>query len=349
GDRRWLWLLPLAALAWINLHGSFVIIFVLVGAAVVAGGGDRRAMLATLAAMAVSSCLNPRGPAEWPAAFSTIANASNQQFSLEWQPPVNAGWQMALFFGWLMLFAPLAALSPARLSRLHWLWFLGFGWLALSGLRYVIWFLALLPVLSANVLAPKAGRILDRPRARSLPVLDRVLTVLLLVSPLALLPGLRERWWTDAPPALSATTPVAATRWLKGHPEIPGPLWSDPAYASYLTYALPERPVWIDTRFYPFPPEQWQRYLDVAEAAPGWEDLLAQDSVALLMIHVAGQPRLLAGVEQSPNWCERYRDAETAIFARKAAGQPCAPQPFTAQPLYRSSRRSSDIRSCQAG
>ena len=53
---------------------------------------------------------------------------------------VNRGWQANLFFAWLLVFVPLAALSPRKLSLLEWVIFLFFGWMALIGLRYVIWF-----------------------------------------------------------------------------------------------------------------------------------------------------------------------------------------------------------------
>jgi hypothetical protein len=325
GQKNLLWLLPLITLAWVNLHGSFVLIFLLTGAALLAGEGDRRALVWTLIAMVAASWLNPLGPAEWISAFSTIGNPSNQLFSMEWGPPINTGWQMNLFFGWLLLFAPLVALSPARLSRLHWLWFAGLGWLALSGVRYVVWFLALLPCLSARLLAPTVGARLDRPVTRGSPVLNRLIVALLLALPLALLPGVRERWWPDAPPALASNTPVAAIRWLAQRPDLPGPLWSDFAFASYLTYVLPERPVWIDSRFYPFPPEQWQRYLEISNAAPGWETLLAEDDVALVLIDLPGQDRLRRALEQSPHWCQQYRDDVAAIFSRRALDQPCTP------------------------
>ena len=77
-----------------------------------------------------------------------LTSPSDQLFATEWRPPVNAGWQMNIFFAWLLLFIPLAALSPRRLSVLEWVWFLGFGWLALSGLRYVIWFMFIMALLS---------------------------------------------------------------------------------------------------------------------------------------------------------------------------------------------------------
>jgi hypothetical protein len=119
---------------------------------------------------------------------------------------------MHVFFGWLLLFIPLVALSPRRLSLLEWSWFLGFGWLALSGLRYVIWFMFIMALSSGPLLTE-----LSRPFTREIPVnsnprFNFLLSGMLLVFPLLLLPGLRESWWEDSPPAYhEATTPIAAT------------------------------------------------------------------------------------------------------------------------------------------
>ena len=71
----------------------------------------------------------------------------------EWLPPVNTGWQMNIFFLWLLGFPLLAVLSSVRLNRLEWTWFLGFGFLALWGERYVIWFVFILIVLTAQLLS----------------------------------------------------------------------------------------------------------------------------------------------------------------------------------------------------
>jgi hypothetical protein len=94
-------------------------------------------------------------------------------------------------------------------------------------------------------------------------------------------------------------------------------LWSELAFSSYLIYALPERPVWIDTRFELFPLEHWQRYMTISEAWPGWPDLLAKDGVHLLMIDPQTQPRLLQALQSSPEWLERYQDETTIIFTRR--------------------------------
>ena len=174
GKRTPLWALPLISLLWINLHGSFILFFLLGGLALLAGRGNRRSLALALGAAFLASWINPYGPKFWWDAFTIIGNTSNQQFSREWRPPVNTGWQMNLFFAWLILFVPLAGLSPRRLGWLEWLWFLSLGWLAFTGLRYVIWFLAMLAPLSAALLVPLLAPRFDRPPSPTIPAFNLV-------------------------------------------------------------------------------------------------------------------------------------------------------------------------------
>jgi hypothetical protein len=102
---------------------------------------------------------------------------------------------------------------------------------------------------------------------------------------------------------------------LAAHPELSGPIWTDLGFASYLAFALPERKVWIDPRFEHYPVEQWERYVEISEAVAGWEDLLEIEKVGLVVVNMAGQPRLHAALERTNGWCERYRDDAATIFS----------------------------------
>ena len=192
GENRSLWALPLASVLWVNLHGSFVLLFALAGAALVFGKGDRRQLAIALAFALLASLANPQGALVWRTVFQMTGDASIQQFSKEWLPPVNSGWQMNLFFGWLLAFVVFAGLSSRRLNVLHTVWFLGLGWLALTGLRYGIWFGGLLAVLSAYLLAPLAQRWFTRRILNTAKAFNLVLGSVLLLSPIFFLPGIRE-------------------------------------------------------------------------------------------------------------------------------------------------------------
>ncbi|HXW00472.1 MAG TPA: hypothetical protein VEC93_18790, partial [Anaerolineae bacterium] len=65
GQGRHIWLLPVITVLWVNLHGSFVLIFLLAGSAFVGKDVDRRTLLKVILAMVLASFLNPRGLGSW--------------------------------------------------------------------------------------------------------------------------------------------------------------------------------------------------------------------------------------------------------------------------------------------
>ncbi len=308
-DLGWI---PLISLLWTNLHGSFVLLFLLGGAAFVFGRGDKKKLFFILLAALLATLINPRGFGVWAYVIDSLTVISNQAYSREWMPPINEGWQMNLFFGWVLGYLTVASLNSRKLRPLPVVWMLGFGWLAFSGLRYGIWFLFIISIFTAELLADW----LKLRSRRGIPIMDYAIGAILLLFPLLLLPGISDVWWSDAPPSLSAETPVDATNWLAEHPELPAPLWADLAYSSYLVHAMPERPVWIDTRFEVYPPEDWERYKAISAAAWNWETLLKDEGINLLMLSKSEQAELIKAIAFSESWDEVYSDEISIIFTR---------------------------------
>jgi hypothetical protein len=316
------WLLVPLAWVWANLHGSFVLFFILVGVAFVFGAGDRKKLFwVGLASLAVT-LLNPRGFVLWQSVIGTFTAPGIRDLSPEWLPPLNQGWQMNLFFAWLILLVPLAAFARRRLSAFEWILFLAFTWLALTGIRYVIWDLFIVSILTAFLMPEAILKKFDGEVGATIPVMNYALGFLFLLMPLALLPGLRESWWKESPPALdSVTTPVSAADWLNQHPELPAPMWNDVVFGSYLIHAVPSRPVAMDTRIQViYTAEQAHDYLFVQAAGDGWEDKLKAEGVNLLFL-ARTQPALVEAVKNSSAWCEQYQDEVALIYSR------CEPLP----------------------
>jgi len=214
----------------------------------------------------------------------------------------------------LLIFPIITSLSSIKLKLTDWLWFLGFAWLALSGQRYVVWFAAVFAPINAILLAPLTNRSIDRRITLGKPFFNSLVFVLLLLFPLVLLPKIRGNWMVDAPSAYTSNTPIAAVAWLKLHPELPGNLWADLAMSVYIIYALPERPVWIDTRTNLFPMEQWSDYIRIVNVINNWEVLLARDHVSLLLLDLKEQSLLIQALAESPHWESPYRDEYSVIF-----------------------------------
>ena len=320
GEKRGLWLLPILSMLWVNLHGSFPLLFVLGAFAFLFGKGDKKQLVLVLGISVITLFINPHGVYVLGYVKDMLSAPSNQLFSVEWMPMVNRGWQANLFFFWLLIFAPLAATSPRKLTLLEWAYFIFFGWLALLGVRYVIWSIFFMVILTASLLAEWGARYIDRPVENEKPVINIFAACLLLLIPFSLLPGIRDSWWPDAPRAYDSANPVKAVKWLAEKPELEGPLWSDFSFSSYLIFALPSRPVWIDTRFELYPPEQWEKYAAIANASPQWENLLNEENIQLVMLSTDGEPLLISAMKDSSQWCEQYHDEDSIIFSKSTGG-----------------------------
>jgi hypothetical protein len=320
GETRSLWILPILSAFWVNLHGSFPLLFILGIIAFLFGTGDKKQLAIALGVSVLSLFINPHGVYALGYVKDMLSAPSNQLFSVEWMPMVNRGWQANLFYLWLLLFAPLVAFSPRKLSMFEWVSFIFLGWMALLGVRYVIWFLFILVLLTAKLLAEWDARYLEGPVENEKPVINIFAACLLLLIPFALLPGFRDSWWPDAPRAYDSANPIEAAKWLAEHPELEGPLWSDFSHSSYLIFALPSRPVWIDTRFELYPPEQWEKYISIASASQQWQELLDEEEIKLVMLSTEGEPALISAMRNSTQWCEEFHDEDAFIFSKTDSG-----------------------------
>jgi hypothetical protein len=324
-NNKLLWLLPVIAALWANLHGSFLLIFLLEGAALIFGKGNRKTLGVVTVITFLATLITPYNIQLWTSlAGSFIANSS-WDITSEFLPPTNSGWQLNIFYGWVLAFIPLASFSSRRLSTLEWVWLLGLLWMSFSGIRYVIFGIFVLAAFSAYLLADWDLRFLDPPAKITHPILNCVLAGSLLLLSMLALPQLRAGLGVKADPSVvTPDTPIAATNWLSQHPKLRGPLWSDLTFSSYLIFALPTRSVWIDTRFaMVYPTAQYLVYSDIAGAQADWEALLDHDNINLLMISVKSEPNLLAALAVSTLWCKQYQDPVAAIYARTLPGGSC--------------------------
>ncbi|MFN3491463.1 MAG: hypothetical protein ACK40V_04500, partial [Anaerolineales bacterium] len=93
-NNKLLFLLPLSVLLWVNLHGSFILPFVLAGAVFIFGHGNRKEIAFAIVGMLIASLINPHGFGVWKYLIFILNNPSDYLFSVEWYPPTNEGWQM---------------------------------------------------------------------------------------------------------------------------------------------------------------------------------------------------------------------------------------------------------------
>jgi len=316
GSNRMLWLLPIISLLWVNLHGSFILLFVLLISALIFGSGSRKHLAIGLIISLAVTLINPYGFNLWANTAGMIGNDLIKTYSSEWQPPMNQGWQLNLFFGSLLVVALVTAYSKVKVKLVWWVWFLGFGWMALSSIRYVVWF----SLIEALLLAQLASHWLERS-IDSRPVFPRrsfnmTLGVLMLIFPLAFLPGIRQHWWAQAPEPLTDTTPVQAVEWIKAHPELPEHLWANWVASIYMSYALPERPVWVTNRIEDFDEQIFVDNKRLLRASYDWQEILDGYGVKVLLLDQVNEKPLITAVSSSTNWIEIYRDERELIFIK---------------------------------
>ena len=72
GRKRAVCWLPLISLLWVNLHGSFIMLILLAGAALVFGRGDRRTLAFAFAGILLATLVNPRGSGSWTYVFNSL-------------------------------------------------------------------------------------------------------------------------------------------------------------------------------------------------------------------------------------------------------------------------------------
>ncbi len=335
-----LWVLPAAMVAWVNLHGSFVLGGILIAlyflgelgerwfarlrrsrAEAVADGdvGDptrslRQLLLwGSLAALAVF--VNPAGPGVFGYVFGLLGNPAIQGIVEEWQATSVGTVVGRLFFAWTLLVA-LVAILPRRWPGLTDILVLAaFFWLALRGERHVMWFsLASLPFLArqvvllfpAEVEAPaRQGR-----RALNLAFLSLMAFAVFLVLPpvkphLALPPEVR--------PLISPETPVASVRFLQSDSRRPGRLFHSETTGSYLMWAAPDQGVFVDARVQLYPYEQLDDYRKL-NAGIAADSLLRTYSVDGLLLNRERQGQLLEWALDNPQWELRFEEACCAFL-----------------------------------
>jgi hypothetical protein len=339
--KRWLLLLPLTMLFWVNVHGTFILGFILMGITL-AGEGLRvlikqpealawrslgwlgTILLLCLAAMLV----NPQCWQIFGYVYNLMTDQPSQGLIMEWQTPAPQGLPAVLFYFSILLLMASWALSAKRPTPTELLLVLAFTWLAWNGVRYVIWYgMVAMPVLAGAIKDLLGERKWLAPAPRNL--LNLVLGILLFVPLLLVQPwwigrmplpeSYRERVLLDTPegPLLTVQTPVGAAEYLRQNPG--GKLFNEMGYGSYLIWALPEQGVFIDPRVELYPYEMWQDYIRITRGAR-YNELLAAYGADRLLLDRELQAELITALEGDAGWEREYEDAYAQVW-RKVEGE----------------------------
>ena len=339
GLSRRLWLLPLLMALWVNVHGTFVLGLALIGLTWLgmlfarseqlpdanqqqASGTRRRALMELAlwgAITAAAMLLNPRGIGVLSYVRNLLGSNAVTTLVTEWAPPTIRDLEGIIFFLFLILCGAVLAYARRRPPLADMLLFGAFLWLALGASRNVVWFGMVATPLLVVQAASLGG---DKPLARTTagkPLLNGILIGLLALLVLLALPWVKPA--LDLPPSVGALiaedTPVAAVEFLRAQPARPRHLFHTEAYGSYLIWAAPEQPVFVDTRIELYPFEQWRDYINLGQGN-NVAALLRKYDIDGLLLNVKQQQPLIAAIRADSGWIERYHDTQTVYFTRAA-------------------------------
>jgi hypothetical protein len=342
--------LPLAMIAWTNLHGTFLLGIGLVGIALLGRGWEVRAagwrgdtMLRRLALLlvlcAVAPLANPYGAGlvPWIAHYMTY-NTGGQGLpvlSTDWQPTSFAAMHGRLFF--LTVFALVVVLvrvgppSPAESLRL-----LVFAALALQAVRSTTWWaLVMAPVLAWGLsrwprpgMAPAPAAL---PRRAGVPAINLSIIAGLLMVAAFSLPWLRPLGLLRTSgqfPLLEPTVPVRAADYVATLPATR--LFGHVDWGGYLAWRLaPRQRIFLDMRLQDYPVQTVRDYFTIARGEVAWKALLAAYEVDGLVLSRRDEAPLLAAIEADGSWQAVYCDATSAVYLPRATvGErtvPCGP------------------------
>ncbi|HIE39274.1 MAG TPA: hypothetical protein EYH30_00830 [Anaerolineales bacterium] len=340
-----LWLLPLIFVLWVNLHAGYALGFMLLVAFV--GGEVLNHLLALVApshlkregedpavdwrgiglviGVAVLSALllvvNPNTTRMWTYYLETVRIGVLQDFIQEWQSPDFHPLYTQPFI-WLLL-ATMAAmgLSGRRVDGTDLAMVGGFAYAALlAGRNFGPFALVTAPVLSrhvATMLARWGWSARRRPRLdlRARTVLGAVnLWLLALIVALAvakirlpLSPAFNEQKQQE-------TLPAGAAAWIRQHRPA-GEMYNPYNWGGYLVWTLwPDYRVFVDGRTDLYGDAFLRQYLDVQLARPGFEMVLTDYDVNLILTYP--DDILSAQLACRGGWEEVYRDAVAVVWTR---------------------------------
>ena len=333
--KGWNWILILffGMVFWVNSHGTFFIPFLLAGFLFIEDGWSAICQknwrltlpsIQVLGLLSVSILFNPRGFLVIEYLLGMFRSSSVQQYVSEWQPPSIFQANDLYFFVLFGLFILVWIFSRYRPTIAEGLSFLVFALLAFQYERGIVWFgitQSRLFALIMQEISIKYRNAIQNDAKRSAEKAFLNFSVIALIFTLAFcsLPWFRN-YWPLAPNKKSIyakETPIQAVNYMQ-ETVPPGNVFSDIAFSGYISWETRgEFKVFLDPRFELYPPELWEKYLQIGNAEQDWDKMLSSQDINILMLSPTNQKALIMAAHNSPTWEEIYTDESVILLARK--------------------------------
>jgi hypothetical protein len=313
-----LWILPILVV-WANMHGSFFLVLALLAIAFARDRyrrvGPSRPLLLTGVAAIPLTFVNPYGARIWGYAVDIGTDPRIRNGVVEWQAPTVATVAGGVF---LLSVVLVAVFVGRRWREATWPTLLGLGFflaLGSTSIRSSLWWLLAAPVLIAP-LTPRGDRERADPRSPLNAVLAAILCAIAVAPLLRWLPYADQ----DPPERMLGSAPVGVTRALERSLGPGQPFFNAQRWGSWFEFALPDNPVFVDSRWEAIPGAAWDAYGAISAGRADWERLLETRGLRVLALSRRSQAGLLPLVEHDPGWRLVYEDDEGAVFVRSDGG-----------------------------
>jgi hypothetical protein len=335
---RWLWLLPISMLIWVNVHGGFLFGFAFLAVfwvgcfwiwfrsdpnrieesfQKIAAGRRLRSLTWISVLSALASLVNPYGWKLHRHIYSYLSNRFLMDHIEEFQSPNFHGVAQKCFL--LLLLIAIAGLAAhgrkLRVSELLLTLFATYaGLLAsrnipVSSILLALLVGPLLPGVDFSGIVRRASTVDARMRGHLWPVVACV--VLLLIAANKGRVGSTQVMNAHFDPK---RMPVEAVHDLEAK-GLQGPVLTPDSWGGYLIYQLyPKVPIVIDDRHDFYGEQTLKSYLRMIRVEPGWEEFLNQHNVSTAVLPATSPLAVVLG--QTPGWKMVHSDDVAATFVR---------------------------------
>ncbi len=327
------WLIPVIAVVWANVHGSFVLAPALVGLAWLEDVADRspraRTTLAVALLTSLATLVTPFGPGAWEYALGLVANRQVTAQISEWRPPTLGDVTGVLFWASVVLVGLAALLFARRSARRPWPALLGlvmFAGLGALAARGIAWWPGVAVVTLAGLAAATTGPSTRVSRHLRGSPLNAAVGAVLILAGIVLVPAWRTvDPGTGAPSGLLGHAPPGITGALRALSSPGDRIWNPQVWGSWLEFSVPLPRYALDSRIEVIPSQAWSDAEIVAAAGTGWSDVLDRVGATIVIVG-ADSARLKTALGASPAWVVAYSDPDGSIWTRSAREFASAPR-----------------------
>jgi hypothetical protein len=343
---RRLWVLPLLMLLWVNMHGGFLLGFVLLGIFLlgaawtwfttregrieevlqkIAGGKRARRLFAVGLLSLAASLANPYGWKLYAHVYSYLSNRFLMDHIDEFQSPNFHGIAQKCFLMLLLITVAVLSVRGRELRMSEGLTVLFAVYAGLYASRNIP-VSSILLVMVVGPLVPAAGLargFFQRMAAVEVGLRGHVWPVVALVATSVIA---AHGGRIDSSVLMDAhfdprRMPVEAVNFLEqhgvNHHEIEGAVLSPDSWGGYLIYRLyPKSLVVLDDRHDLYGAEFFKSYLKLIHGERGWEEFLRGHQASCILLPRDSTLASLLGV--TPGWRQIYVDDVAVAFVREA-------------------------------